>query len=669
MSNQIFSRFTYTGDGVTETFAVPFPYLSKEHVKVEYLGVPVVFYWETPSTVRPAIVPESGTFLTVYRETPRDHRIVDFSDASMLTAKDLDTSALQSFFLQQELLDIYRLTFGDALVDADGNLITTPYNEIIDQMVDQIVNSELYTFLGEKIDRIDAVEILANSNLSTNDTQDLTITNMVTEDETLGEAVIQNLYLQNQTIEGNRNNQALIYEEQTVRANADEALASDITLLSARVGTNEADILNEQTVRADADTALASDITTLETTVGDNTALIQTNATSIDGVNAKYTVKIDLNGYVTGYGLIASANDGTPTSQFIVRADQFAVGSPGKADKVPFIIDTGTGLIAIDGNLMVSGSIAASALNVSQLSAIAADMGLVTAGTYRTKASDSGYRFEISSTGSYPMWYGSGSKTAGNAKFYTDTSGNAFYKGQLNVNNQFTVDANGHVDAKSVTLRKPDGTVMFDTGTGLASSYVTGLGAFAGLSQLTAANISTYMSTAAIGSAYIQDLHVSKLSGDILEAAYRVQQDIEYVTTPVPSTWYTIETVNVPSDPLIDRDVIFFGFKERVQVFLDSPTSYDLELRILEVETGAQYGYIVMHWDNGGSGTGSNSYRTFDEEVEAVVRMPKGTSRTYRIQGRFRYTGNFYNFSSIRKLTGTRIVFLQKAGTQTITFS
>lgn len=38
----------------------------------------------------------------------------------------------------------------------------------------------------------------------------------------------------------------------------------------------------------------------------------------------KYTVKIDSNGYVTGYGLALTDNDGTPTSEFAVVADKFS---------------------------------------------------------------------------------------------------------------------------------------------------------------------------------------------------------------------------------------------------------------------------------------------------------------------------------------------------------
>lgn len=50
--------------------------------------------------------------------------------------------------------------------------------------------------------------------------------------------------------------------------------------------------------------------------------------TAIGGIEAKYTVKIDNAGHLSGYGLISTANDATPTSEFGIRADKFWVAPP-----------------------------------------------------------------------------------------------------------------------------------------------------------------------------------------------------------------------------------------------------------------------------------------------------------------------------------------------------
>ena len=176
---------------------------------------------------------------------------------------------------------------------------------------------------------------------------------------------------------------ARVLAEATARTNADTALASSITSLTATVSGNTSAIQTEATTRANADSALSSSISTVSAVAnaknksyrqasapttglvaGDiwfdsddnnkayrysgtawvatddariavNTAAIQTEATAratADGViEAKYTVKIDNAGHISGYGLISSANDATPTAEFGIRADNFWMAPPSVA--------------------------------------------------------------------------------------------------------------------------------------------------------------------------------------------------------------------------------------------------------------------------------------------------------------------------------------------------
>jgi len=55
------------------------------------------------------------------------------------------------------------------------------------------------------------------------------------------------------------------------------------------------------------------------------------------GLRAQYSVKLDVNGYVAGFGLY---NEGAGASGFIVRADKFVVGSAG-SNRTPFVVDGG----------------------------------------------------------------------------------------------------------------------------------------------------------------------------------------------------------------------------------------------------------------------------------------------------------------------------------------
>jgi hypothetical protein len=183
---------------------------------------------------------------------------------------------------------------------------------------------------------------------------------------------------------------AAIATEATARADADTAEATARTVLAARVTTaennitaNAAAIVTEQTVRASADSALSSSITSLTSTVNGHTTSIAVNASSIDGIQGKYTVKIDNNGYVSGYGLISSANNGTPTSEFIVLVDKFAIVTPGKTPQVPFVVGNvgGVATIGITGALIVDGTIVASALAANSITA-----GKIAAGAVNTNA-------------------------------------------------------------------------------------------------------------------------------------------------------------------------------------------------------------------------------------------------------------------------------------------
>lgn len=105
----------------------------------------------------------------------------------------------------------------------------------------------------------------------------------------------------------------LIFSERTARASAVAAETSSREALAAQVrgGYTGTDlslvtsglIFSERTARASADSAMASDISTLSTTVGNQTTAVQTLSQSVDGIKGLYTVKIDNNGNVSGFGL------------------------------------------------------------------------------------------------------------------------------------------------------------------------------------------------------------------------------------------------------------------------------------------------------------------------------------------------------------------------------
>lgn len=90
------------------------------------------------------------------------------------------------------------------------------------------------------------------------------------------------------------------------------------------------------------------------------------------GLYTQYTIRLDVNGYVAGFGM---ANDGT-TSSFLVHADTFAVGKPGQTGIYPFVIGTVDGTTAV---CIAKGLIQDASIYDAQIYSLGADK--ITAGT------------------------------------------------------------------------------------------------------------------------------------------------------------------------------------------------------------------------------------------------------------------------------------------------
>ena len=124
----------------------------------------------------------------------------------------------------------------------------------------------------------------------------------------------------------------------TVTENEISSASSDITALENSVNDSTTGLSANSTAISgltstvstiDGEvTALSGSLTTLGTTVGGNTTSISQQATSINGLEAQYTVKIDNNGHVSGFGISSTTTTSGPTSAFIVRADRFAIIDP-----------------------------------------------------------------------------------------------------------------------------------------------------------------------------------------------------------------------------------------------------------------------------------------------------------------------------------------------------
>jgi hypothetical protein len=146
-------------------------------------------------------------------------------------------------------------------------------------------------------------------------------------------------------------NTASILSEQETRADADSALSTRIDQVESSMDTANATITSIQTTLTNSNAANASSLLSLSTTLNGHTSTINTQQTSINGILAKYSVTLDVNGYVTGFSLINNGSSGSMR----VRADRFIVGFPGYSDQQAFVIQNVNGVATVSVNAAVIG--------------------------------------------------------------------------------------------------------------------------------------------------------------------------------------------------------------------------------------------------------------------------------------------------------------------------
>jgi hypothetical protein len=274
--------------------------------------------------------------------------------------------------------------------------ITGPYNQTsgtqartaidvtaaLGVLSDEIQNSQLFADLGSRIKSVETSQLFSASVL-----QELQSGRSLLSSELsrTGSAVINVKKITEEqasilTALGTRvgNSESSITTLQTTTANQ----ASSLTALTTRVGTAESSITNLQTTTANQ----ATSISQLTSTVNGQTTSIQTLTTTTNGLSAQYSVKIDNNGHVSGFGLSSTVSNGTPTSAFIVRSDRFAIVGPTSTSdplgtltpsKTPFMVFTTPttvgGKTYPSGTWMDAAFIADATIDTAQIRDLTAD--------------------------------------------------------------------------------------------------------------------------------------------------------------------------------------------------------------------------------------------------------------------------------------------------------
>jgi len=146
------------------------------------------------------------------------------------------------------------------------------------------------------------------------------------------------------------------------------AVAVSLSSLSTGVGSVSAGLSAFETAQSTASTAVAIAISSLSTAVGANSSSISTTEAAVATLNgitaASYGVKLDVNGYITGFELLSG---GTGVSAFTVSADEFFFITPGYSSTRVMSISTINGVpgLAFNGNFIADGTLNAYSLVTS----------------------------------------------------------------------------------------------------------------------------------------------------------------------------------------------------------------------------------------------------------------------------------------------------------------
>lgn len=227
---------------------------------------------------------------------------------------------------------------------------------------------------------------------------------------------------------------AAIIDEQTVRAEQDNLLASSNSGVYVTANDAAAAVIAEQAARITDVQASASSANSLIAQAEGNTALVKeemlTNVSRIDGtMSSSYTLKTavagtDANGNpirkVAGFGI---QNSSTDQSQFIINAENFSVMNNANNSVIPFSVDATTNTTFIDNALIRN-------LNATNISAGAITADEINAGAVTAAKLDLG-NINVTGTGNFTTIQSSNYSTTAGTGWQLSADGNATFRNVL----------------------------------------------------------------------------------------------------------------------------------------------------------------------------------------------------------------------------------------------
>ena len=425
------------------------------------------------------------------------------TNVALLGAYAYPTNTATINGLQGNLTQYYRARIVDKLGNVSpwtawvSGKTSADAQKVLDLLNGKITESQLYQDLGEKIGKIGTIETGLSQEIKDRVAAIKSVSDGLTQeiiDRQNGDT--DTLQVINTYKKSNDNAMAAVQSDIDAVTTAQSATATKldgvyaiVTPLTADSNSWTADSGNKaatawtlQSAIANGDSVISERIDTVQTTVNSNTASIQTQQKSIDGLNAQYTVKVDVNGRVSGFGLASSNTQ----SDFAIRADKFYIAPPSGTDKgtSPFMVLTSPQVINgvtvpvgtyIKGDLIATGSITADKIDTRGLTIKDANGKVL---------------------------FGSGTG--------------------LDVTN---ITGLGSLATKSsLTTSDVGGLGTLATKDKVTTNEVTGLGALAKVDKLTTSNITTYVDGLAVrnllvGDAQITNANIGTAQVDTLQIA------------------------------------------------------------------------------------------------------------------------------------------------------
>lgn len=255
------TEYPLTG-GVTR-FRVEWPYLSRAHVIVLVDTTPHTHTWISDHEVEVTDAfggPVLGTTLTIVRVTPDVEDFAHVSDATNLTAEQLNRMRLQLLYLIQERAGGMAGYIGDAVGAVSGDL-----QEITDNLGH--IDDLLATLAGD-LATLNALR--ADVTFAKNEAQSVRDDLLAQIEATAAQMLAIQSSLTGLSV-GQAGFGAQLMNESSTRFNNDLALAASITALDAHV-TSEVGAINASITEVDAasagrDAAMAERVTSLEAVV------------------------------------------------------------------------------------------------------------------------------------------------------------------------------------------------------------------------------------------------------------------------------------------------------------------------------------------------------------------------------------------------------------------